>query len=52
MKIEWVHFPLHPETPPEGQSLEDLPPRRVGQGVKDLISGSGLNHSGAIQVLG
>ena len=22
--IEWVHFPLHPETPPEGQSLEDL----------------------------
>jgi len=24
VKIEWVHFPLHPETPPEGQSLEDL----------------------------
>ena len=24
MKVEWVHFPLHPETPPEGQSLEDL----------------------------
>ena len=24
MKIEWVHFPLHPETPAEGQSLEDL----------------------------
>ena len=24
MKIEWVHFPLHPETPPEGRSLEDL----------------------------
>jgi len=22
--IEWVHFPLHPETPAEGQSLEDL----------------------------
>jgi predicted DsbA family dithiol-disulfide isomerase len=22
--IEWVHFPLHPETPPEGRSLEDL----------------------------
>ena len=22
--IEWVHFPLHPETPPEGQSLDDL----------------------------
>jgi predicted DsbA family dithiol-disulfide isomerase len=24
VKVEWVHFPLHPETPPEGQSLEDL----------------------------
>ena len=24
VQIEWVHFPLHPETPPEGQSLEDL----------------------------
>jgi predicted DsbA family dithiol-disulfide isomerase len=22
--IEWVHFPLHPETPPEGRSLEAL----------------------------
>ena len=24
MKVEWVHFPLHPETPAEGQSLADL----------------------------
>jgi len=24
VKIRWVHFPLHPETPPEGQSLEEL----------------------------
>ena len=24
MKIEWVHFPLHPETPAEGRSPEDL----------------------------
>ncbi len=24
MKIEWVHFPLHPETPVEGRSLADL----------------------------
>ena len=24
MTIEWVHFPLHPETPPQGQSLEEL----------------------------
>ena len=22
--IEWVHYPLHPETPAEGQSLEEL----------------------------
>ena len=22
--IEWVHFPLHPDTPAEGRSLEDL----------------------------
>ena len=24
VKIEWVHFPLHPETPAEGRSLEQL----------------------------
>ena len=24
MRIEWVHFPLHPETPPEGRALADL----------------------------
>ena len=24
MKVEWVHFPLHPETPPEGRALADL----------------------------
>src|ERR1041384_4554196 len=24
VKIEWVHFPLHPETPPEGRALADL----------------------------
>jgi predicted DsbA family dithiol-disulfide isomerase len=24
VKIEWVHFPLHPDTPPEGRSLADL----------------------------
>ena len=21
VKVEWVHFPLHPETPPEGMAL-------------------------------
>ena len=24
MKVKWVHFPLHPDTPQEGRSLEDL----------------------------
>ena len=24
VKVEWVHFPLHPETPPEGIALADL----------------------------
>jgi predicted DsbA family dithiol-disulfide isomerase len=28
--IEWVHFPLHPETPPEGRALADL---FAGRGV-------------------
>jgi predicted DsbA family dithiol-disulfide isomerase len=28
VKVEWVHFPLHPDTPPEGRSLADLFARR------------------------
>jgi predicted DsbA family dithiol-disulfide isomerase len=24
VNVEWVHFPLHPETPPEGRSLDEL----------------------------
>jgi predicted DsbA family dithiol-disulfide isomerase len=24
VRVRWVHFPLHPETPVEGRSLEDL----------------------------
>ena len=24
MKVKWVHFPLHPDTPQAGRSLEDL----------------------------
>ena len=24
LRVKWVHFPLHPETPQEGRSLEDL----------------------------
>jgi predicted DsbA family dithiol-disulfide isomerase len=30
VKVEWVHFPLHPETPPGGRSLADL---FTGRGV-------------------
>jgi len=28
VKVEWVHFPLHPDTPAEGRSLDDLFARR------------------------
>jgi predicted DsbA family dithiol-disulfide isomerase len=24
VKVQWVHFPLHPDTPQEGRSLADL----------------------------
>jgi predicted DsbA family dithiol-disulfide isomerase len=24
VKVEWIHFPLHPETPPEGRALAKL----------------------------
>jgi predicted DsbA family dithiol-disulfide isomerase len=24
VKVEWVHFPLHPDTPAQGRSLDDL----------------------------
>lgn len=24
MKVQWVHFPLHPDTPQQGRSLEEL----------------------------
>jgi len=24
VKVEWLHFPLHPDTPAEGRSLDDL----------------------------
>jgi predicted DsbA family dithiol-disulfide isomerase len=34
VKVEWVHFPLHPDTPAEGRSLADL---FAGRGV-DVIT--------------
>ena len=24
MRVKWVHFPLHPDTPPAGRSLEEM----------------------------
>jgi hypothetical protein len=34
------------------QSLQDFAPSRVGQGVKHVVGGCGLNHSDTIQMLG
>ncbi len=48
--IKWVHFPLHPETPADGRSLEEL---FAGRGVdikasyarmKGLMDGEGLEY--------
>ena len=30
VQVEWVHFPLHPDTPAEGRSLDDLFAGRTG----------------------
>ncbi len=30
VKVQWVHFPLHPDTPAEGRSLDDLFAARKG----------------------
>jgi predicted DsbA family dithiol-disulfide isomerase len=51
IEAKWVHFPLHPETPMEGRSLEDL---FAGRGVdldamytrmKGLMDEEGLPYS-------
>ena len=48
--VQWVHFPLHPETPAEGRSLEEL---FAGRGIdikasydrmKGLMDGEGLPY--------
>ena len=48
---QWVHFPLHPETPAEGQRLEDLFAGRSAEEVeamytrmKDLMDAEGLPY--------
>lgn len=51
LKIQWVHFPLHPDTPDEGRSLEDL---FAGRGydvaamqaqMKERMAAEGLDYS-------
>ena len=24
VQVEWIHFPLHPDTPAEGRTLQDM----------------------------
>ena len=48
--MQWVFFPLHPDTPPEGRSLEDLfAGRRLGlqtmhKRLADLMRAEGLPY--------
>ena len=46
VKIRWIHFPLHPETPQEGQTLENLFPGRdltpIKKHMKGLMVDAGL----------
>jgi predicted DsbA family dithiol-disulfide isomerase len=48
VKINWVHFPLHPETPPEGKSLEELFAGRditpMRERMKALMQDAGLPY--------
>ena len=48
LTIRWVHFPLHPETPPEGRSIaelfagRDIEPMR--KRMKELMAEAGLEY--------
>ena len=48
VKIRWIHFPLHPDTPQEGRSLEDLFPGRdltpMKERMKGLMAEAGLAY--------
>lgn len=48
VKVRWIHFPLHPETPQEGQRLEDLFPGRdltpMRERMKGLMAEAGLPY--------
>ena len=37
--IRWIHFPLHPETPPEGKSLAELFAERDITPIKERLQG-------------
>ena len=46
VKIRWIHFPLHPETPQEGRTLENLFPGRdlapIKKHMKGVMADAGL----------
>ena len=47
--MRWVHFPLHPETPAEGQSLAELfkgrgDPEKMHARMKALMDAEGLPY--------
>ena len=48
INVELVHFPLHPDTPMEGRSLEDLFPGRdltpMKERMKGLMAEAGLDY--------
>ena len=52
VRVRWVHFPLHPETPPQGISLDELfgggaedPARKARQArMKGLMDEQGLPY--------
>ena len=48
IEIRWIHFPLHPETPPEGKSLAELFAGRdiepMKQQMRELMADAGLPY--------
>ena len=48
VKIQWVHFPLHPDTPVEGRSLAEMFAGRdiepIRQRLKSLMAEAGLAY--------
>ncbi len=48
IKLKWIHFPLHPETPMEGRLLEDLFPGRdlepMRERFRELFEQAGLPY--------